>query len=318
MVMQSGERKMRPIRAAVVGSINMDIVVQTDRFPQSGETLLGRDIRFIPGGKGANQATALARLGAQTAMIGAAGSDDFGRSLTEALAASGVDGRAVIRLEGAPTGTASITVTPEDNSIIVVPGANGLLTPNHIRAAKSVIESSDIVLIQLEIPLETAVYAAELAHGAGKKAILNPAPAHKLPESVFRHVGCITPNRTELEELTGMNASGGGLERAMDALLEMGAPCVVTTLGADGAAWKERGGELRRQPAHRMEIVDTTGAGDAFNAGLAYALGIGRGLEEAVAFAAKVSALAVTKFGAQDGMPSRSEVQGHFGRLFES
>ncbi|MFF2890304.1 ribokinase [Paenibacillus sp. NPDC057967] len=303
---------MKQPNIVVVGSMNMDIVVKTSRFPEGGETILGDEIHFIPGGKGANQAVALARLGAQVTMVGAVGLDSFGRTLMTAMADNGVNGDYIKITEQASTGTASITLTPDENNIVVVPGANDKLAPPDIKQVESLIQAADAVLLQLEIPLETVEYAAGLAHRYGKLVILNPAPARPLPESLLKRVHVITPNRTELEALTGIALEERSLEEAVDKLLESGVGCVVTTLGAEGSLWKRRDGSLQRQSAYRMEVVDTTGAGDAFNAGLAYDISAARSIGDAVAFAAKVSGLAVTKFGAQDGMPTMAEVQAYF------
>ncbi|MCR2805136.1 ribokinase [Paenibacillus soyae] len=308
---------MKRPNIAVIGSLNMDIVVKASKFPAAGETIQGDEIHFVPGGKGANQAVALARLGADVSMVGAIGFDSFGRTLLASLADSGVNNEYVKMAEQAPTGTASITLTPEDNSIVIVSGANAELRAADIKRAEAAIEAADAVLLQLEVPLETVEYAAELAEKHGKLVILNPAPARKLPDSLLRRVHYMTPNLTELAVLTGVDpgtdGDGRALEEAMDALLALGPDFVVTTLGAEGAAWKVKaGGSLARQPAHRMKVADTTGAGDAFNAGLAYGLCEGRGISEAAAFAAQVSALAVTKFGAQDGMPTMAEVAAYF------
>lgn len=303
---------MRQPNIVVVGSMNMDIVVKTSRFPAGGETILGDEIHFIPGGKGANQAVALARLGAQVTMVGAVGLDSFGRTLMTAMADNGVNSDYIKITEQASTGTASITLTPDENNIVVVPGANARLAASDVKQVETLIQAADAVLLQLEIPLETVEYAAELAHRYGKLVILNPAPAQPLPESLLKRVHVITPNRSELETLTGVELDERPLEEAVDKLLESGVGCVVTTLGAEGAIWKRRDGSLQRQPAYRMEVVDTTGAGDAFNAGLAYDISAARGIGDAVAFAAKVSGLAVTKFGAQDGMPAMAEVKAYF------
>ncbi|MCM3270966.1 ribokinase [Paenibacillus elgii] len=300
---------MKAPKIVVIGSLNMDIVIEADRYPQQGETMLGHGIRFLPGGKGANQAVAAARLGAAVTMIGAVGADGFGQELLQALQAENVGTDAVRVAEQAATGVASIYVCQGDNSIVVLPGANHTLLPAHIDACREVIASADIVLLQMEIPLDTVAHAARLAKACGRTVVvLNPAPAQKLPEELLRNVDYITPNRTELALLTGRSAEGGALEAAMRELAGMGARHVITTLGAEGSAFMAQEGALTRVPGYVMEVVDTTGAGDSFNAGLAYSLALGQSLEEAVSFAAKVSALAVTKFGAQPGMPTLQEV----------
>ncbi|WP_308421768.1 ribokinase [Paenibacillus radicis (ex Gao et al. 2016)] len=301
--------KMNQPHIVVIGSLNMDIVVQMDRFPVHGETLTGREAHFVPGGKGANQAVAAARLGAHTTMAGAVGGDAFGKELLGSLQRSGVDHSQVRQLEGESTGIASIMVSPDDNMIVIVPGANAQCLPEHAAALEPVIAAADTVLLQLEIPLETVTAAAVLAKKHGKRVILNPAPAQKLPQELLDCVDVITPNRSELELLTGLGTSDGELEQAMDAMLALGPDTVVTTLGGDGAVFKQRGGKLHSQSAYTVPVVDTTGAGDAYNAGLAYALSIGEDIQAAAALASKVSALAVTKFGAQDGMPLMADVQ---------
>jgi len=299
-------------KVVVVGSLNMDIVVRSSRFPASGETLFGQEVHFIPGGKGGNQAVACARLGHETVMLGAVGDDSFGQSLLESLKANGVRTEHMKKTNAAATGIASITLTPDDNTILVVPGANGTLTAEDINAWSSVISEASILLVQLEIPMEAVAAAVGIAHRHGIPVILNPAPAREIPADILRQVRYITPNQSELLAMTGIDPSdpsGESLERAMDALLERGPEFVVATLGSEGAAWKQRGGRLQHIGAYRMDVVDTTGAGDAFNAGLACALSKGEEIGNAVRFAVAVSALAVTKFGAQDGMPTKEEVE---------
>ncbi|MFD0618204.1 ribokinase [Paenibacillus sp. GCM10027629] len=295
-------------KVVVVGSLNMDIVVQSSRFPESGETLFGQEVHFIPGGKGGNQAVACARLGHDTVMLGAVGEDSFGKSLIASLQASGVSTEHMKQTNAAATGIASITLTPDDNTILVVPGANGSLTAEDIRAWSSVIAEASMVLVQLEIPIEAVAAAVDIADQHGIPVILNPAPACDIPDHILRKVRYITPNQTELRAITGIDPSDAGLESVMDALLEQGPEVVIATLGSKGAAWKKKGGSLQYMAAHRLEVVDTTGAGDAFNAGLACALSKGQEIETSVRFAVGVSALAVTKFGAQDGMPVKEDV----------
>ncbi|MCP3773799.1 ribokinase [Paenibacillus sp. MZ04-78.2] len=295
-------------RIVVIGSLNMDIVVETSRFPRVGETLTGEQVHFIPGGKGANQAVAAARLGGQTTMIGFVGDDMFGHSLIESLQQDAIHTSFVRKVKGKATGIASIILAESDNQIVVIPGANDHFSPEHLHELEAVIAEHDIVLVQLEIPLETAAAACEIGKKAGKTVILNPAPARPLPQSMLSCVDYITPNRLELATLTGLNTSGDGLQTAMEALLDMGPRCIVTTLGEEGSAYLRKGETLRKVPAFRVPVVDTTGAGDAYNGGLAYALGAGSELEEAVAFACKVSAIAVTKLGAQAGMPTSAEL----------
>jgi ribokinase len=280
-----------------------------------GETVMGEAVHFIPGGKGANQAVAAAKLGAQAVMIGAVGDDPFARSLRESLQKSGVDLRGVKTVPGMATGIASILLTDEDNSIVVVAGANSRCLPEDVAAGRELLSGADILLLQLEIPLETVLAAARTAKELGKKVILNPAPARELPDELYRLTDVITPNRSELEFLTGRPVEEGGLEASMRNLLERGAGCVVTTLGAEGAAFLSPEGGFRRVKGYAVDVVDTTGAGDAFNAALACGLSEGMELPDAVDFAGRTAALAVTRLGAQDGMPQRKEVEDFAKRL---
>lgn len=296
-------------KVAVIGSLNMDIVVETPRHPQVGETLLGDRVRFIPGGKGANQAVAAARLGGKVAMIGAVGEDAFGLELLSALERDGVDVAGVRRLSGTATGIASIYISEGDNSIVVVPGANEQVQPEDIDRNAEKLEQADIVLLQLEIPVETALYAARKAKELGKTVVLNPAPAQPLPEELFHCADFMTPNRTELSGYTGIAADGNTLRTAMQRLKELGTANVVTTLGAGGSAYLDENGEVCLVAGHPVPVVDTTGAGDCFNAALAVSIAQERSLREAVEYAALASALAVTKFGAQAGMPTQEEVR---------
>ncbi|UFJ41805.1 ribokinase [Brevibacillus humidisoli] len=293
----------------VVGSINMDLVVEADRPPKMGETVSGQNIHFIPGGKGANQAVAAARLGAHVAMIGTVGRDAFGSQLTESLTANGVHSGALKVIEGTPTGVASILLAQGDNSIIVVPGANACCLPEDVEDHHSLIEEADVVLLQLEIPIETVEYAADMAKRCGKKVILNPAPARQLSDQLLANIDVIIPNESELALLSGIDPDSDlQLERAMRSLLDKGIESVITTLGAKGAAYMTRDGQRGTVPGYKVQVVDTTGAGDSFNAAVACSLAMGKSLADAVSFANQVAALAVTKLGAQQGMPTRDEV----------
>ena len=297
-------------RIVVIGSLNMDLVTAVSRFPEKGETILGEKFSFCCGGKGANQAVALGRLKAQTAMIGAVGQDSFGVELLAALQENNVETSGVKVVDGVSTGIASITLTEEDNSIIVVPGANYHCLPADLDAQEKAIAQCDTVLLQLEIPLETVCYAVQMAKRHHKKVILNPAPAKEIPPEVLRQVDYITPNATELSRLTGIKiANQTDLENAMQNLLEAGVKNVITTLGATGVAYITQHGKTGSVAAHNVDVVDTIGAGDAFNAGLAFALERYNDLQQAISFANCVSALAVTRSGAQAGMPYLEEVE---------
>lgn len=292
----------------VIGSLNMDLVVEAERPPQIGETVQGSKVHFIPGGKGANQAVASARLGAKTAMVGAVGGDAFGAELLQALSRDGIDVEAVKTVADTHTGVASIVLSQGDNQIIVVAGANGQVTADDIERHQDKIAQADVVLLQLEIPLETVICAASKAKALGKTVVLNPAPAHVLPDELLRMVDVLIPNESELY-LLAQTEVGVELETAMQALLQKGVSAVVTTLGSKGAAYLTARGERGYLPSYRVEVVDTTGAGDSFNAGFSYAWAGGASVGDAVAFAAKVAALAVTRLGAQAGMPTLAQVE---------
>lgn len=295
---------MRP-KIVVIGSLNMDLIVQAARPPVMGETILGKSMKFVPGGKGANQAVALARLGAEVSLIGSVGKDFFACELLNSLKMAGVDRTGVKEIESSGTGTAFILLTEEENSIVVVQGANAYCTPDDIDAHMELIKNAEFVLLQMEIPLETVCYVAQVAKRLNKTIILNPAPAQKLPGELLACIDYLTPNETELSILADGQA---GLEKGIDTLLSQGVQKVITTLGAEGVAYKERGQQLQHYRSYRVPVVDTTGAGDAFNAGLTYALGTGKTQGEAISFANKVAALAVSRFGAQSGMPTLEEV----------
>ncbi len=303
---------LRP-KIVVIGSLNMDLVVKAARAPKRGETVMGEEIHFIPGGKGANQAVGLARLGAETTMIGAVGSDAFGEELKRALQKDGVNISNVKVLTSEATGVASILLAEGDNSIVVVPGANAQCLPEDLDRCEETLAEADLVLLQLEIPLMTVEYAVKLARKHGKTVMLNPAPAQSLSQELLSKVDYLTPNRSELALLTGMSEEST-IAKGIERLLEVGVSCCVTTLGAEGVAFREKGGSLVKVLGHKVPVVDTTGAGDAFNAGLAFALAQKKSILEATEFAVQVSALAVTKFGAQGGMPTLAEVEEHFGR----
>lgn len=287
-------------RIVVVGSINMDLVTVASRFPAPGETLLGERFLSVHGGKGGNQAVAASRLGAEVHMVGAVGDDDFADQLCEGLAKEGVDVGHVARIENCSSGTASITVAGGENEIVVVPGANARLTPSHVVQAQAVIASADAVLVQMEIPLETVEATLRMAHTQHVPVILNPAPAQRLPVEWLQLARYITPNQHELATLLGADASEDFRQ------LMRRAPCpVVLTRGAEGAWFREEG-EPQHQTGFRVEVVDSTGAGDTFNA--AFAMYLHEGVPVAVRKACAAAALSVTRLGARGGMPRSAEV----------
>ncbi|MGN6481254.1 ribokinase [Luteibacter sp.] len=288
-------------RIVVVGSINMDLVTLAPRFAGPGETITGDRFLTIPGGKGANQAVAAARLGAQVAMVGSVGDDAFGQSLYDGLKAEGVDVSHVTRVEGIGSGTASITVAGGENAIVVIPAANGRVTPAQVEAARGVIRGADAVLVQLEIPLDAVDATLRIAQEEGVPVILNPAPAQKLPLAWLERVRFITPNQHELAMVLGAPADTDFRE------LMRQAPCpVVLTRGEDGAWFRDKDDEPRHQAGFKVDAVDSTGAGDTFNAALAVYLA--EGLDVAVRKACATAAIAVSRLGAQGGMPRADEV----------
>jgi len=288
-------------RIVVVGSINMDLVTLAPRFPDPGETLTGERFLTIPGGKGANQAVAAARLGASVSMVGCVGDDAFGQQLYEGLAAEGVDVTHVSRVEGIGSGTASITVAGGENSIVVVPAANGRVTPAQVEAARGIVRGADAVLVQLEIPLDAVEATLRIAQEEGVPVILNPAPAQRLPVEWLTRVRFLTPNQHELTTVLGAEGHVDFQE------LMRRAPCpVVLTRGEDGAWFREQGEAPRHQTGFKVEAVDSTGAGDTFNAALAVYLS--EGLDVAVRKACAAAAIAVSRLGAQAGMPRAAEV----------
>ncbi|MEU1278139.1 ribokinase [Streptomyces sp. NPDC005805] len=318
----TGERAGHGTELLVVGSANADLVVAVDRRPGPGETVLGSDLVVHPGGKGANQAVAAARLGARTALLARVGDDAHGRLLLESQRAAGVDTSAVLT-GGAPTGVALITVDPSgDNSIVVSPGANARLRPADVRAAGGLLARARVVSVQLEIPPETVAEVAR-ALPAGTRLVLNPSPPAALPPDVLAVCDPLVLNEHEARVLLGggVGGSGGpgpgpqvpgsgpgpGPEDWARGLLALGPRSVVVTLGAAGALVAgPAGGE--RVPSPRVRAVDTTGAGDAFTAALAWRLGLGEDLATAARFAVRVGAAAVTRPGAQQSFPTADEL----------
>lgn len=287
-------------RIVVVGSINMDLVTQAPRFVGPGETILGERFLTVPGGKGANQAVAAARLGAEVTLVGATGDDAFGRQLRDGLAHERIDLRHVAQLRDCASGTASITVADGENQIIVVPAANARVTPAQVESAQSAIAQADAVLVQMEIPLPTVEATLRLGQRLGVPVILNPAPAQQLPAEWLKLARYATPNQHELAILLGADP-----QEDFRALMRR-APCpVVLTHGSEGAWYREQGEPLHQQ-GFAVDVVDSTGAGDTFNAALAVFLH--QGLAVAVRKACAAAALSVTRLGAQAGMPRLAEL----------
>ncbi len=295
-------------RIVVVGSANTDLVVQVPSIPASGETVLGDALRMVAGGKGANQAVAAARLGAQVCFIGCIGQDQFGEQTLQNLQREGIDTRYLVRTADYPSGVALIAVSERgENAIVVAPGANMALRPQQVEAAAPAIAEADAVIAQLEVPLEAVEVAAQIAGRHGVPFILNPAPARPLPLELLRQTAVLIPNETEARQLTGVDEQTDERE-ILRRLLEWGCPTVVITLGARGALYGTAEA-VHHQPALPVQAVDSTAAGDAFVAGFTVALTEGKPLHEAVRFGQCTAAVAVTRWGAQPSLPSREEVE---------
>jgi ribokinase len=301
-------------RICVVGSANVDLTFRTHRLPRAGETLSGRSLHIGMGGKGANQAVAVARLGAGVTFVACVGSDAFGTEALNRYRAEGIDTSFVRQDAARPTGTAAIVVDDKaENCIIVVPGANAGLTPEDVRKASSAIQHADAVLCQLETPLEATLEAFRLARAAGKLTVLTPAPVTLLPEELLRLCDLCVPNETEMELLVGQTvASTDDAHSAAAALRARGVRSVAVTMGDRGALLLDDTGATH-VPAVRVEAVDTTGAGDAFTAALAVSLAQGLALREAARRASLVAALTVTRIGTQAAFPDRAQVDARMG-----
>lgn len=292
----------------VVGSLNADLVVRTARFPSPGETIQGNDLAIIPGGKGANQAVAASRLGADVAMVGRVGTDAFGTKLIENLKENKVDTTRVLQDDSAATGTAVIVVDAQgQNSIVLSPGANGKVSPSDAESVP--FPGASLLMLQFEIPIETVVRAAKLAKQKGLRVLLNPAPAYEVPNELLQSADFLLPNETELSLLAHQPVSDlASAETAARVLVSRGAGNVIVTLGENGALIVNAEG-AKHIPSFKVEAVDTTAAGDAFIGGFASALLKQKPLEEAVRFACACGAVAATRFGAQPSLPTREEVQ---------
>lgn len=286
------------------------MVVRTDRLPRPGETVIGGTFFMNPGGKGANQAVAVARLGGRVAFVCKTGDDLFGSEARRLFREEGIDASHLLTDPDAPSGVALITVDRQaENSIVVAPGANARLTPDDLKGAAAAFEEADIVLMQLEIPMETVEQAAFAARALGKRVVLNPAPAAWLPARLLRALDLITPNETEAEALTGIRITDRRTaDLAARRLAATGVRQVVITLGAQGALIHEEG-ISRIVEGYPVRAVDTTAAGDVFNGALVVALAEGCTLVEAARFACKAAAISVTRPGAQSSVPMRSEVE---------
>jgi len=297
----------------VVGSTNTDMVIKTTKLPQPGETILGGDFLMNPGGKGANQAVAAARLNGKVTLVAKTGEDVFGQQAKKLFQSENLNTDYLFSDHGSPSGIALITVDSHaENCIVVAPGANARLLREDVDKATAAILNTEIVLMQLEIPLDTVNYAAEIAFKAGKKVILNPAPAQQLPPELLKRLYLITPNETEAELLTGIPVTDqNSAEKAARVLLMKGVEVVVVTLGNKGALLVTAT-SCELVPSFSVKAVDTTAAGDCFNGALAVALSEGADLVKAITFANKAASVSVTRMGAQASAPYRHEIESTF------
>lgn len=301
---------MPNVKVAVVGSSNMDIFCYTDQLPEPGETVIGDRYSMVMGGKGANQTVGARRLGAEVTLVGRVGDDLFGQRLLDTLNSYDVACDYVRVDKEAGSGVALITVDKQaENSIVVVPGVNMRIAPTDVEAAAEQIRAADVLLMQLEIPMDTVERALDVARESDTLCILNPAPARPVPDRILKKLHLLTPNQTETKLLTGLPADTmEGAEAAGRALLDKGVQAVIITLGSQGAL-VVRPNQTTHVAGVEVDAFDTTGAGDAFMAGLAVALAEGRALEEATRFANLAGALSTTKPGAMPSLPTRDEVE---------
>lgn len=292
-------------KLCVIGSLNMDLVTKVKNFPKPGETILGESFKTFPGGKGANQAVALGRLGADVLMVGKVGEDIYGTEYLEVLKNSNVKQDGIYIEKGVSSGVAVIQVSNKgENNIVVISGANGEVDKKYIESKWNTIKDADIFLFQLEIPMDTVIDTIKKLKAEGKIIILDPAPAEKLPEEIFKYIDYITPNETEIETLVGKSIEEEkDLREAAQILIDKGVKNVIAKLGSKGAAFINKV-EYKKIPGFKVNPVDTTAAGDSFNAGFAFALAEGKDLEECVRFGNAVGAISTTALGAQEAMPT--------------
>ena len=293
----------------VIGSLNMDLVVNVDTMPKPGQTIIGSNFKEVPGGKGANQAVAMARLNGNVSMIGKVGEDGFGQTLINSLKNDKVDTTYIQTSKGA-TGVALITVDKNaQNSIVVSPGANFEVKEDDIDNNIEAIKNSDIVVLQLETPLNTIKYALNKAKELNKYTILNPAPAVKLYDEIIKNVDLLTPNETELEIISGVSIeTEEDIQKAAQIMIEKGVKELIVTLGSKGSLYINKEKSMFKK-AYKVEAVDTTAAGDSYTGALAVALSQDKNIEDAMDFASKVGALSVLKEGAQSSLPTLEDVK---------
>ncbi|HSQ87391.1 ribokinase [Romboutsia sp.] len=296
-------------KICVIGSLNMDLVVKVHTMPKGGQTLIGQNFKEVPGGKGANQAVAMARLNGNVSMIGKVGNDGFGQTLINALKNDNVN-TDYIKVEEGPSGVALITVDKNaENCIVVAPGANFKLTKDDIDKNIEAIINSDIVVVQLETPIDTVKYALKKAKELGKYTILNPAPAVKLEDELIQNIDLLTPNETELEIISGVEVKcEEDIQKAAQKMIEKGVKELIVTLGSKGSLYINKEKSIFKD-VYKVQAVDTTAAGDSYTGALAVAFANGKDVEQAMDFASKVGALSVMKEGAQSSLPTLKEVE---------
>lgn len=299
-----------PAKVVVVGSLNMDLVTRAERLPRAGETLVGQSFATVSGGKGANQAVAAARLGAEVSMVGCVGDDAYGEQLRSALLAEQIDCQAVTAVAGS-SGVALIVVDDSSqNAIVIVAGGNGQLTPEVVGGFDPVLQAADVIICQLEVPLATVEHTLKRGRALGKTVILNPAPASgPLPADWYSSIDYLIPNESEAAALSGLPVDSlASAEAAASQLLAAGAGKVIITLGPQGSLFASGTG-FEHFPAPRVKAVDTTAAGDTFVGGFAAALAAGKSEAEAIRFGQVAAALSVTRSGAQPSIPTLFDVQ---------
>ncbi|WP_443690564.1 ribokinase [Pseudomonas sp.] len=299
-------------KVVVVGSLNMDLVTRAERLPRAGETLAGDSFAIVPGGKGANQAVAAARLGASVAMIGCVGDDAYGEQLRAGLLVERIDCQAVTTVTDVSSGVALIVVdASSQNAIVIVAGGNGRLSPDIVAAFDAKLAEADVIICQLEVPMDTVAYALKRGRELGKIVILNPAPANApLPADWYSLIDYLIPNESEAAALSGLPVDSlASAEAAATRLLAAGATKVIITLGAQGSLFAD-GQRIEHFPAPRVQAADTTAAGDTFVGGFAAALAQGKSEVEAIRFGQIAGALSVTRAGAQPSIPTLNDVQG--------
>lgn len=300
-------------KVVIVGSLNMDLVTRAPRLPRAGETLAGQSFVTVPGGKGANQAVAAARLGASVAMIGCVGDDAYGEQLRSALLVEGIDCQAVTNVANESTGVALIVVDDSSqNAIVIVAGGNGHVTSEVVDGFDALLSRAEVIICQLEVPMATVGYVLKRGHELGKTVILNPAPVTgPLPAEWYAWVDYLIPNESEATALTGLPVdSVATADAAATALLASGVSKVIVTLGEQGALFATRA-HSQHFPAPKVKAIDTTAAGDTFVGGFAAALAAGKPESEAIRFGQIAAALSVTRSGAQPSIPTFNDVQSY-------